>query len=139
MAWLWRNYSLSIVLVALFLIAWIGQTVTGWQQFIAEQQSHGQAAEIFGSEGYIWPWAQATLENWQSEFLQLLAFVVLTSFLIHKGSPESRESDEEMKQTLERIEARLTRLERQALVGRWQDLGAANQDQPFDAPVSSSR
>src|SRR5690349_2771593 len=58
----------------------------------AEQQQHGQAAQVFGSDGYVWTWASATFENWQSEFLQLLTMAVLTSFLIHKGSAESRDS-----------------------------------------------
>jgi SNF2 family DNA or RNA helicase len=53
----------------------------------------------------------STLENWQSEFLQLLTFVVLTSFLIHRNSPESKDSDEEMQRSLNRIERRLKSLE----------------------------
>jgi hypothetical protein len=48
-----------------------------------------------------------TDENWQSEFLQVLAFVTLTSFLIFKGSPESRDSDGEIQAKLDRIEQRL--------------------------------
>jgi hypothetical protein len=108
---LWRDYNLSIVLLALFLISWIGQTVTGWFEFVAEQQSHGQMAEVFGADGYLWPWAQATLENWQSEFLQLLTFVILTSFLIHRGSHESKDTDEQVQAALTRIEQRLERLE----------------------------
>ena len=47
----------------------------------------------------------------QSEFLRLLTFVVLTSFLIHRGSPESRDSDDEMQKSLNRIEKRLKALE----------------------------
>ena len=47
------------------------------------------------------------MENWQSEFLQLLTFVVLTSFLVHKGSHESKDGDEEIRATLERIERKL--------------------------------
>jgi hypothetical protein len=46
---------------------------------------------VFGQTGYVWYFGEATFENWQSEFLQLLAFVVFTSFLIFKGSPESRD------------------------------------------------
>jgi hypothetical protein len=111
MARFWRDYSLSIVLFLLFLLSWIGQTWTGWAEFNAEQQSHGQAASVFGSDGYVWSWAQATLENWQSEFLQLLTFVVLTTFLIHKNSHESRDSDDKMMAQLDRIEARLQQLE----------------------------
>lgn len=108
---LWRDYNLSIVLCMLFISAWILQTFTGWYEFVAEQQQHGQAAEVFGSEGYVWRWAEATMENWQSEFLQLFTFVVLTSFLIHRGSHESKDSDEKMQASLARIEHRLERLE----------------------------
>jgi hypothetical protein len=51
------------------------------------------------------------MENWQSEFLQLLTFVVVTTFLIHKGSHESKDTDDEMMAMLKRIEARLKALE----------------------------
>lgn len=47
----------------------------------------------------------------QSEFLRLLTFVVLTSFLIHRNSHESRDSEDEMQRTLNRIEQRLKSLE----------------------------
>ena len=110
MARLWRDYGLSIVLFLLFIVSWIGQTITGWVEFAAEQQAHGQAANVFGADGYVWMWAQATLENWQSEFLQLLTFVVLTSFLIHRGSHESKDSTEQMQESLGRIERRLQEL-----------------------------
>jgi hypothetical protein len=109
---LWRDYNLSIVLFALFLASWLGQTVTGWFEFVAEQQQHGQAAQVLGQDGYVWPWAQATLENWQSEFLQLLTFVILTAYLIHKGSHESKDSDDRMQAQLDRIERRLEELAR---------------------------
>jgi hypothetical protein len=109
---LWRDYNLSIVLFVLFLASWLGQTVTGWFEFVAEQREHGQAAEVFGPDGYLWPWAQATLENWQSEFLQLLTFVILTAYLIHKGSHESKDSDDRMQAQLDRIERRLEELTR---------------------------
>jgi hypothetical protein len=107
----WRERNLAVVLVALFLVSWLLQGWFGWHEFQSEQASHGEGASLFGQNGYVWPFMQATLENWQSEFLQLLTFVVLTGFLIYKGSPESRDSDDEMKATLERIEARLRSLE----------------------------
>jgi hypothetical protein len=112
-----RNYSLSIVLALLFVLSWLLQTGSGWAEFAAEQQAHGQAAQLFGDSGYIWPWLQATFENWQSEFLQLFTMVVLVSFLIHRGSQESKDSDAEMKAMLEEIEERLLRVET-ATVGR---------------------
>ena len=107
---LWRNYNLSIVLATLFLVSWGVQTWTGWRTFSAEQAQHGQSAQVFGQDGYIWEWGEATFENWQSEFLQLLTFVVLTTYLIHRGSHESKDTDDQMHQQLDRIEQRLTQL-----------------------------
>jgi hypothetical protein len=107
-----RDYALGWVLLALFGVFWIGQTVVGWQEFAAEQFALGQTPEVFGDGGYVWNWARTTLENWQSEMLQLFAMVVLTSFLIFRGSPESKDGDDEMKQTLARPERRLEELAR---------------------------
>jgi hypothetical protein len=110
MSKLWRDYSLSIVLFLLFMAAWIGQTIMGWVEFASEQEAHDQAAQIFGPEGYFWAWGQATLENWQSEFLQLFTFVVLTAYLVHKGSHESKDTDDQMQAQLNRIERQLDEL-----------------------------
>ena len=107
---LWRERNLGIVLLLLFLGTWALQLWTGWREFRAEQIEHAQSAVWLGDDGYIWSFLQATFENWQSEFLQLFAFVVLTSFLIFKGSPESRDGDDEMKEALARIERRLDEL-----------------------------
>ena len=109
---LFRDYGLSIVLAVLFLVSWAVQTVMGWYDFKAEQREHAQAAQWFGADGYLWHWGEATFENWQSEFLQLLTFVVLTSFLIHKGSAESKDSDDELRQGIERLEQRLDAIQR---------------------------
>jgi hypothetical protein len=109
---LWKNYSLSIVLATLFLVAWVLQTWTGWVHFAAEQREHGQAAQWFGEGGYIWQWAAVTMENWQSEFLQLFTFVLLTAYLIHKGSHESKDTDDEMMGKLDAILERVERLEK---------------------------
>jgi uncharacterized protein DUF6766 len=108
---LWRDYGLSITLGLLFLGSFVGHTVSGWYQYAAEQREHGSEPTLFGDDGYGWVWAEWTLQNWQSEFLELTTFVVLSSFLIHKGSPESRDGDDEMQATLDRIEKRLDELE----------------------------
>ena len=104
---LWRDYNLSLTLGAMFVISWIVQTIAGWFEFASEQQQHNQAAQAFGPDGYIWPWLKATMENWQSEFLQLFTFVVLTTFLIHRHSHESRDEQDLMKAQIELILARL--------------------------------
>jgi hypothetical protein len=72
--------GLGYVLAGLFLASWIGQAVF---QITVNDEDWGEF------------WA-STLENWQSEFLQLLTFMVLTSFLVFRGSPESRDSDDEL-------------------------------------------
>ena len=109
---LWRDYSLSIVLATLFLLSWFAQTIGGWFEFASEQAAHGEAAQAFGPDGYIWSWIEATFENWQSEFLQLFTFVVLTTFLIHRKSHESKDSDDEMLAKLDRIERQLEQLQK---------------------------
>ncbi|HET6644415.1 MAG TPA: DUF6766 family protein [Fimbriimonadales bacterium] len=108
---IWRDYNLSIVLFILFILAWAAQTYSGWVRFAQEAASHGEAASFFGSNGYAYDWLEATFENWQSEFLQLLAFVILTASLIHKGSHESKDSDEKMQATLDKIERKFDELQ----------------------------
>ncbi len=110
---LWRDYGLSITLAALFLAAWTLQTWTGWVEFVAEQAAHGEQAQAFGDHGYVWSWAQATFENWQSEFLQVFVFIVLTTFLVHRKSHESPDSDYETEASLRRIETKVDALAKQ--------------------------
>jgi hypothetical protein len=105
---LWRDYNLSVVLGLLFVTTWIGQLISQWFNWANEQQDHNQPLQV-GS--FLWQFWESTLENWQSEFLQLFSFVVLASLFIHKGSAESKDSDEQMQQSLDRIEKRLKALE----------------------------
>ena len=110
---LWRSYGLSITLATLFFISWAFQTGMGWIEFVAQQQAHGQDAMPFGPDGYIWQWGQATFENWQSEFLQLFTFIVLTSFLVHRKSHESPDMDYSTEAALRRIEAKIESIEKE--------------------------
>jgi hypothetical protein len=100
----WREFGLGLVLLILFFTTWLAQGVAQWQTFTDEQRSHGESPELgdFFSE-----FAQSTLENWQSEFLQLFAFVTLAALYIHKGSAESKDSDDQMEASLRRIEEHL--------------------------------
>ena len=109
----WHDYGLSITLAAMFGLAWLLQTLTGWVEYASQQESLGQAASAFGPHGYVWPWAQATFENWQSEFLQVFVFIVLTTFLVHRLSHESPDTDYDTEAALRRIEARLIAVEEQ--------------------------
>ena len=100
----WKDYNLSIVLAILFLISWLGQFVAQYHEMVNEAQDKGKAFEWSDLNVKFW---SSTLENWQSEFLQLFTFVLLTSFLIHKNSHESRDSDERAEEKLDQIIALL--------------------------------
>jgi hypothetical protein len=110
---IWRGYGLSITLAVLFIGSWALQTWMGWVEFASEQQGHGQQAEMFGPDGYVWRWGQATFENWQSEFLQVFTFIVLTTFLVHRKSHESPDTDYDTEAALRRIEAQLVDLRKE--------------------------
>jgi len=89
----WRNNSLSIVLALLFITSMIGQTWAGWFDYNADARIHGGEAialSAYLTSGHFW---EATGENWESEFLQMAMFVVLTCFLRQKGSAESKRID----------------------------------------------
>jgi hypothetical protein len=89
-----RNNALTLVLMLLFLGTWIGQTATGLRKHNEEQREHGDAPvtlKQYVTSGHFW---EATAENWESEFLQMAMFLILTACLFQKGSPESKDPDE---------------------------------------------
>ena len=100
----WREFGLGLGLMVLFFVSWIGHGISQWQTYTDEQHEHGEAAEV---GDFVSEFAQSTLENWQSEYLQLFAFVVLSALYIHKGSAESKDSDEKLEASLRRIEEHL--------------------------------
>ena len=55
----------------------------------------------------------ANVENWQSEFLQVFTFIVLTAFLVHRKSHESPDTDYDTEAALRRIEAQLADLRKE--------------------------
>jgi hypothetical protein len=108
LARLWRDYSLTIALLAVFLVVLALHTIAAWFEYANEQQDLGLRPDFWG---YLVYWAESTFQNWQSEFLQSLIIVVFTAWFVHKGSAESKDSQEEMQASLQRIERRLERLE----------------------------
>lgn len=90
-----RDRSLGLVFASLFLLSWIGQLVVEWFTFADEQQTHGERAVFFSTEFWAAFW-QSTLENWQSEFLQLSAFVIAAAYFVYKGSSESPDGEERL-------------------------------------------
>jgi len=107
----WSNFGLSIAFCGLFFISWLAQGIAEWGTFREQQRQHGEPAVL---SDYMVEFGQSTLENWQSEFLQLFSFVVLSAILIHRGSAESKDSDDRMEEALKRIEKRLDELDSSA-------------------------
>jgi TRAP-type C4-dicarboxylate transport system permease small subunit len=89
--WRWiREHGLVTVNLVLFLLFLTGMAVTGWQVSNDELREHGAATETFGQFLVSGDFGEAVFENWESEFLQMGSYVVLTIFLFQKGSPESK-------------------------------------------------
>src|SRR5687767_2595239 len=84
-----KNNGLTIVLMLLFAGTIIGQWLTGWHVENEELSRHGEAAITLGQYATDPNFLSTVFENWESEFLQMSAFVVLTAILIQKGSAES--------------------------------------------------
>jgi len=93
-----RNNGLTIVLLLLFAGALVGQAATGLVSENADRLEHGEDA--LGLFAYLGGGAflSSLFENWESEFLQMSAYVVLTAYLMQRGSPESRDLDKDIPQ-----------------------------------------
>jgi hypothetical protein len=85
-----RENALSIVLLASFSLLLAAQVYTGWRANNEDLEEHGRRGVTLRQYVVSGHFLEATAENWESEFLQMAAFMWLTSFLIQKGSPESR-------------------------------------------------
>jgi hypothetical protein len=90
--WL-RHNGLVLVNAVLFIVFLCGMAVTGWQTSNQELIDHGLAPETFGAFLGSGDFSEAVFENWESEFLQMGSYVVLTIFLFQKGSSESKPLD----------------------------------------------
>jgi hypothetical protein len=86
-----RDHSLSLVFLAIFLAALVGQAIAGHNLHNEEAAAHA------GEEISFWRYVtgsdfgNAVMENWQSEYLQFTLFLLLTVWLLQRGSPESKE------------------------------------------------
>ena len=93
MSKLFKNNGLTIVLMLLFLGSLIGHWLAGVRFENQQLIQHGEqpiGAIAFLSDPQF---LSTVFENWESEFLQMSAYVVLTAFLFQKGSAESEDPD----------------------------------------------
>jgi hypothetical protein len=96
----WRAYSYAWITLGFFIISLVGHWVFGWFAYLDEQRALGQPPE-FG--GYLIEMSRDTLENWQSEFLQLLWQVGGLAFLLFVGLPQSKESTDRMEAKIDAL------------------------------------
>lgn len=89
-----RN-GLSVAFAVFFFFSFGAQTITGWKQFNEELQEQKQQPVTYINYFSTGHFVEATFENWESEFLQMGLFVVMTIWLKQRGSSESKGEEEE--------------------------------------------
>lgn len=94
---IFKNNGLSIVFFLLFIFSLIGQAVTGLKEHNNEMKEEGGQILDMGSYLFSGHFLQSTFENWESEFLQMALFIILSMFLYQKGSSESKDPDKKEK------------------------------------------
>ena len=96
----WKKYSFLWITLVLFTGSLIGHWTFAWYAYVEEQAAHNQPIEV---KNYLVEVGRDTLENWQSEFLQLIWQVGGLSFLLYVSSPQSKEGDERKEEKLDHI------------------------------------
>ena len=90
-----RENGLSLVVFGLFFGSFIlGQLLFGWADYNSDRKEHGEPAITVPRYLVSGHFLEATMENWESEFLQMGVYVILTAFLYQKGSAESKSLSE---------------------------------------------
>lgn len=97
---IWKKYGYLWATLILFIGSVIGHWTFGWFAYVDEQLAHGAQIE---ANGYLIEMLRDTLENWQSEFLQLMWQVGGLAFLFYLGSPQSKEGDDRIEEKLDLI------------------------------------
>jgi len=96
----WSRYGYLWMTLALFALSITGHWVLGWYAFVNEQAQHAQSPRV---TEYLVEIGRDTLENWQSEFLQLIWQVSGLAILYHVGSPQSKEGHDRLEEKVDRI------------------------------------
>lgn len=100
----WKAYGYLWITVCFFAFSLLGHWIFGWFAFVDEQHAHQQPADV---SAYVVQMGRDTLENWQSEFLQLIWQVAGLTYLLYLGSPQSKEGDDRKEAKLDAILRRL--------------------------------
>lgn len=90
----WKNNGLSVVVLGLFVLSMIGFIVSGYKENNQEKQERNEPPVSLSEYVTSGDFTEVLFVNWESEFLQQFAYVVLTIFLFQRGSSESKKIDE---------------------------------------------
>ncbi|MGZ4637465.1 MAG: DUF6766 family protein [Actinomycetes bacterium] len=85
-----RDHGLLLANLGLFALFFVGMVLSGVRAYNADQLEHHQAAVSLVGYLHSGDFVEATFENWESEFLQMGMYVVLTAYLFQRGSSESK-------------------------------------------------
>src|SRR5918995_1524610 len=88
-----RDNGLSLVMFGLFALFLVGQSITGFAVYNDEQREHGETTISYPEYLRTGHFIEATFENWESEYLQMGAYVLFTVYLFQRGSSESKDPD----------------------------------------------
>jgi membrane protein implicated in regulation of membrane protease activity len=83
--------GLTLTFLGLFFAALVGQAISGYHEFNSLQVQHASSTIGFGRYITSSDFGSGVMENWQSEYLQFTLFILMTVFLLQRGSPESKE------------------------------------------------
>lgn len=86
-----RDNGLTLVLGAFSLLTISGMLLTGWGVYNGALAEHGVRQLDLLSYALSGHFLSAIFENWESEFLQMPAYVMLTAILFQRGSAESKD------------------------------------------------
>jgi len=86
-----RDNGLSIVVFTLFFVFVVGQSIAGFLDYNSTEKEHGRPPVGYTEYLRSGDFVEAVFENWESEFLQMGLYVLLTVFLYQKGSAESKD------------------------------------------------
>lgn len=90
-----RDHSLSLFFLAIFLASLVGLAIAGHTLHNEDAAAHGGTPMTFWRYIVSSDFGNAVMENWQSEYLQFMLFMLATIWLVERGSPESKPPGEE--------------------------------------------
>ncbi|MES2646306.1 MAG: DUF6766 family protein [Bacteroidota bacterium] len=114
----WKRKGYVLVTLLFFLVSIILHWWFGWEAYKEEQQAHQQVIVV---SNYVIEMMRDTMENWQSEFLQLIWQVAGLAFLFYIGSPQSKEGDDRKEEKLDFIIQKLDPENYGSLMREWDE------------------